>query len=129
MTDPAAFRQKYPEFDDPVIFSDDVIAIWDEVAAGLVNAQRWKTLTQYGRELVIAHHLRIAQQDADDAEIGAQPGKVVGVQTAKAVDKVSSSYDVSRVTHEGAGFWNQTNYGVRYWQLARMMGAGPLVTC
>jgi hypothetical protein len=126
MIDPAAFRQKYPEFNDPVIYSNDVIAIWADVAAALVNVDRWGNLAQYGMELVTAHHLVISQRDADDAEIGKEPGKVIGVQTAKTVDKVSGSYDASRVTSEGADFWNMTTYGVRYYRFVKMMGAGPI---
>ena len=90
----------------------------------MLNADRWGDTLDYGLGLFVAHHLAIASRDEKAAAAGATPGATPGVVTSKSVDKVSVSYDGGLGTYEGAGFWNQTNYGVRFFQLARMIGAG-----
>ena len=83
-------------------------------------------LTNIGIELVTAHHLVIALRDQTAAAVGGVPGVMTGPTSAKAVDKVSTSYDTSAATLDNGGFWNLTSYGARYLSLARMMGAGGL---
>ena len=53
------FRQQFPEFSDPVTYSDVVIQVWDTVALSLLDPTRWGTLLVYGESLFVAHHLVI----------------------------------------------------------------------
>ncbi|KWF81302.1 hypothetical protein WL94_28450 [Burkholderia cepacia] len=124
--DIAQFRQTFPEFANTTLYPDPVVQIWLTVAVSLVNPLRWMELTDIGIGLVTAHHLAIGMRDQNTAVVGGVPGQVTGPQTSKSVDKVSASQDTSAVTFDDAGFWNSTMYGVRYYTLARSMGAGGL---
>jgi hypothetical protein len=120
------FRSDFPEFADSTKYSDAMVAFWLNVAATLVNVQRWASLAVAGQELVTAHYLVIAARDETAAANGTPPGQVVGLQTAKSVADLSASYDYQYSVVQGAGFWNQTSYGQRYFSLARLFGAGGL---
>ncbi|MDP3351819.1 MAG: DUF4054 domain-containing protein [Hydrogenophaga sp.] len=123
---PATFRQHFPEFASVVSYPDPQVQFWIDVAGKLLPADRWADLIDDGTELFTAHHLAIGKRDQDAAAIGGTPGAINGPQTSKAVDKVSASYDTGAVTYEGAGFWNATMYGIGFWRLARMIGAGGI---
>jgi hypothetical protein len=120
------FRQVFPEFLDPMSYSDATINFWAGVAAKRLPADRWQDLLDDGTMLFIAHHLAIGKPNEMIAEMGGVPGQVKGVLTSKTVDKVSMSYDTKAATYEDAGFWNGTQYGVSFFQLAMMVGAGGL---
>lgn len=123
---PTQFRSDFPEFIDATKYPDSLIQMWLTVATSLVNSDRWVELTNIGIELVTAHHLTIALRDQTAAAVGGVPGVMTGPTSAKAVDKVSTSYDTGAAMLDGAGFWALTSYGIRYLTLARMMGAGGL---
>lgn len=127
---PAQLRTDFPEFGNATQYPDSLIQTWLTVAASLVNADRWVELTNLGIELVTAHHLVMSLRDQTAAAVGGVPGIMTGPTSAKAVDKVSTSYDTAAASLDGGGFWNLTSYGARYLTLARMMGAGGLqVNC
>ena len=58
------------------------------------------------------------------AEAGRIPGSPVGVQTSKSLGGASVSYDASSALMQGAGQWNLTSYGTRFYQLMRIIGMG-----
>jgi Protein of unknown function (DUF4054) len=122
--DPGLFRQQYPEFTDPQVYSDAVLASWDAIALLLLNPDRWSTLLTLGESLFVAHHLVIAGRNILAAKVGAAPGQVQGILTSKAIDKVAASYDASSVSMTDGGFWNMTVYGIQFLRLARQAGAG-----
>lgn len=117
----STFKQIFPEFAST---STVTIDFFLSVGNGLLSVDRWGEQLDYGLGLFVAHHLAIADVDSRAAAAGAPPGVGGGVTTAKSVDKVSVTYDGSLGTYEGAGFWNRTTYGIRFFQLARMVGAG-----
>lgn len=119
--DAATFKTIFPEF---TTTADATITFFITVGVGLLSEERWSDQLEYGLALFTAHHVAVANKDSAAAAAGAEPGAVQGVVTSKSVDKVSVSYDGTLGSYEGAGFWNQTNYGVRFYQLARMVGAG-----
>lgn len=119
--DAANFKMIFPEFTST---ADATVTFWITVAVGLLNEERWDNHLDMGIALFTAHHIAIANRDAMAAAAGGAPGAIPGVVASKSVDKVSVSYDGSLGTYEGAGFWNQTNYGVRFYQMARLVGAG-----
>jgi hypothetical protein len=123
--DLAAFRAAYPEF-DTTDYPDGMVSPYVTLAPLRVGADAWGDLADFGQGLWIAHNVVMAKRRAKAAAVGAVPGATQGVQTAKAVDKVSASYDAASVTIEGTGNWNATDYGVQFWQYAEQMGAGGL---
>jgi hypothetical protein len=122
----AQFRSDFPEFADPSKYPDSQIVFWIALATNLVDPKRWATLAQMGVELATAHWLVVSARDRALAKMGATPGAPIGLQTSKSVADLSVSYDYTAVMAEGAGFWNQSSYGQRYFALARMFGAGGL---
>lgn len=123
---PTQFRQDFPEFSDPTVYTDSQITLWLGVSVLLVNACRWGDLYNLGVELVTAHHLAIAMRDQTAAAVGGVPGTMTGPLASKAVDKVSASYDTGAAALDNAGFWALSSYGIRFLTIARMMGAGAL---
>lgn len=119
--DITTFRQVFPEF---ITTPDPAIEFWLNLGKKQLRADRWFDLMDDGLALFTAHHLAIGAKDQTTASAGGIPGAVQGNVTAKSVDKVSVSYDASRVTYDDAGFWNMTSYGLRYWNLLMMVGAG-----
>ena len=126
----ASFRQTFKEFRDSNTYDDNAIGFWINLATdttqgpALLDPTRWGNLLDLGVSLFTAHHLAISQDDIAMTGIGGTPGQNKGPVTAKAVDKVSASYEATRVTFEDAPFWNQTRYGVRFLYYARLTGAG-----
>lgn len=124
--DAATLRQTLPEFTDPTKYPSGSIDFWLGLGAKLLPPDRWGDLLDQGLVLYTAHHLVIATRDQQAEEIGGIPGEVRGPQSAKSVDKVSMAFDTGAVTHAGAGFWNMTSYGIRFYNLVRIVGAGGL---
>jgi len=98
-------------------------APWGGPAANPTDPSQY---TQYdiGMELIIAHFLARA---AMRAKIVAAGGVAVakGVVSSESADAGSVNYDTASATEEGAGHWNETDYGREFVQMARLIGAGP----
>lgn len=124
--DAATLRANFPEFVDSAPYTDAAIAFWLALGTTLLPADRWGTSLDFGLQLFVAHHLVIGKRDAEAAAIGGAPGEIKGVLTSRTVDKVTQSWDAGTVTLTDAGFWNMSTYGVRFLQLARMIGAGGI---
>jgi hypothetical protein len=75
--------------------------------------------------LYVAHYLYLYAVDMRAVAAGAAGGVNSGIQTAKSVDKVSASYDASRL-------WiltpvsGTTRYGSEFWEYLMMFGAGAV---
>lgn len=126
MIDAAAFRLAFPEFADPVRFSDQAVAIQVAVAKLRLPVDRWAELYDHGCTLFVAHAMSLQDRANRSAAAGGSPGAIAAPLTAKAVDKVSASYDTSAVSLVDGGYWNQTSYGIQFLQLARLIGAGGI---
>ncbi|HAU75936.1 MAG TPA: DUF4054 domain-containing protein [Agrobacterium sp.] len=124
MADAAGFRTAFPEFSDTNAYPDATVNLWLGYAQNLVNLDRWGTLYDLGVYLLTAHNLVIWKKDSKAASVGGIPGSSSGVQSSKAVDGVSVSYDTTVATVEGAGNLNLTTYGTRFADLRDMFGAG-----
>ena len=103
-----------------------MINFWATLAGQMLPADRWSDLFTYGTQLFVAHHLTVGKRDQLAAEAGGVSGEIKGPITSKSVDKVSVSYSSQSVALKDGGFWNSTSYGVRFLQLARMIGSGPI---
>ena len=124
--DATQFVTDFPEFNNATNYPVDSITFWLTVAALLVNAPLWGDLTNLGIELLAAHNLVMEAQSLRQNANGAVVGIMQGPIASKGIDGVNVSYAVEAVKGEGAELYNLTTYGLRYWQLARMIGAGGL---
>jgi len=120
------FRVDFPAFADETVYPDSILLFWLAISTSLVNAERWADLTDMGVELMTAHQVRIGTANIQAGNNGGSPGAMTGIVTSQSVGDVSVSRDIGSVTLTDGGFWNLTTYGVRFLQLARMFGAGPV---
>lgn len=118
--DAAAFRVMYPEFSDTTAYPDGAVNRYLLLSQSMLDPQRWGALLDEGTGLYVAHSL------TRDKKRATKGGAVSGIVTAKSVDKVSVSMDISATTATDAAQWNTSEYGVQYIEMARMIGAGPM---
>lgn len=123
---PASFRQIFGSFSDPGPYPDIILQYFIDMAGTFLSPDRWGTALDIGTGYYVAHHLVLWARDERAVAAGGVGGEVKGVLTARSVDKVSQSWDASSVTDKDATFWNQTSYGLKFWQMAKGMGAGGL---
>jgi Protein of unknown function (DUF4054) len=121
---PAQFRSDFPEFANPVMFTDGLITSWITTVGYLLNAQKWGGLLTIGTELLVAHNITLSARDQAAALAGGAPGEMTGAVSGKGVDKVNVSFDTNAAALKNAGDYALTSYGIRYFRLAHMIGAG-----
>ena len=120
------FRTNFPEFTDAKAYTDEGIQFWFDVAALFMNASRWAAAFDVGVQLYTAHQLSLQYNAAYLAAAKQSPGGVIGAQTSASIDKVSWARDASAAMIEGAGAYNLSSYGIRWYQMSRLMGAGAV---
>ena len=133
-----SFRVDLPEFSDTTKYTDPAINYWIAIGGLLLPTCSWgdgsadavnppSTIYDFGLEMFVAHNLVLEALAKNSANAGGVPGlSGTGLTASKSVGGVSISYDVNAGIIEGAGHWNYTTYGVRFIQLARLRGAGPV---
>lgn len=126
MISESSFREQMPVFADAAQYPSFQFNFYLNLGKKLLNEERWEDLLDYGLTLFIAHYLTLHKRGMDAASVGGDAGKIVGNETSKAVDSVSKSMDVSGVIISDAGHWNQTTWGVQFYQLMMMAGAGGI---
>lgn len=122
----AQFRLDFPEFANTTKYTDAQIGRQLTASSMILGEPVWGDLWGYGIEVRTAHYLTIAARNAAAVGGGGVGGAVSGFMTSKQVDKASAGYDFGATTYEGAGFWNTTSYGIEFWQLMMLFGAGPI---
>lgn len=126
----SSFRESMPAFSDTVSYPTFQFNFYLSLGQKLLPTSRWgdsndpDSLIDYGLTLFIAHYLTLYKRGMDAASVGGDSGKIVGNETSKSVDSVSKSMDVSGVLITDAGHWNMTTFGVQFYQLMQMVGAG-----
>jgi hypothetical protein len=120
------FRAQFPEFEDKAAYADVAVGNWLTYGYTLLNAARWQDSLDYGVQLYTAHQLALGRRRYLAAQRGQMPGQMVGPITSKSVGGVSVGYDTPAALMPDAGPFNQTEYGVEYWQLAQWAGAGAV---
>lgn len=129
----AQFIADYPEF---ATASTAQFALYQNRAVQYLSTPGWgqpatnptdpSQYTQYdfGMELVIAHFLARGKMRGLAVAAGGAP-MARGVISAESAGPGSVNYDTAASTEEGAGHWNDTDYGREFVQMARLIGAGP----
>jgi hypothetical protein len=88
------------------------------------------TIADFATEMWVAHQIVLEKQAIGQAATGGNPGTAVGLITNKSVNGVSVGFDVSVIAsgnmQENAGYYNSTIYGMRFYRLMKMRGAGPI---
>lgn len=134
--DAKRFRTDLPEFADPVTYTVTTINYWLTVSQLLNNPCAWGTLLPTGIEMLAAHFITEEAQalKVATASGGALPGiaGASGPISSKAVDRVNVAYAVQAALETGpagsggAGSYNGTIYGRRWWHFSQLVGAGAI---
>ena len=124
ISDPPTFRLHFPEFGDDTVYQDPTVQFYLDINSAILPAYRWGSMLQLGVELMTAHMLALSARAMQSGSAGGTPGAAGGLVTSKSVSKVSVGYDVNSTAVEGAGPWNYTTYGQRFYWLMRMVGIG-----
>lgn len=124
----ASFLMVFPEFNDAGRFPAGQRMFWLNLALDVLPECRWGDYYEMGVYLFVAHHLSLFAPNQRAARRGASPGMAgpTGLITGKSVGGVSVSFDTGSVTYQNAGQWNMTTYGIRFYSLIQMVGAGAV---
>lgn len=114
----------FPAFGNQNVYPLSSIGFWLAVATQLVNASVWGDLANTGIELLAAHHMVLEARAVRAASTGAVGGITEGPVAGKTIDKVSITFAVEAAKEDGAGSYNSTIYGQRFWHLTQLVGAG-----
>ena len=124
---PSDFRATFPEFADASAYPDTQVAFYIALGGKLHAADRWGDLLDYGVSLFVAHELTLGAEAARQAKAKQTPGQVRGAVTSMSADGVSWSREgVSSVSDPSNGHWNLSTYGLRWKEMANLVGAGPV---
>lgn len=126
MLDESTFRQTMPVFADVGLYPSFQFNFYLKLGVKLLPESRWDDLLDEGLTFFIAHYLVLYARDMFFVDVGGIGGKVIGNETSKSVDSVSKSMDVSGILNTDAGHWNQTTFGIQFYQLMQMIGAGGI---
>jgi len=122
--DATAFRGMFPEFASTVQYSDAQILAWLTIAYDSFNACRFGASLDMAVALFTAHNLVLGANNVNVANNGGVPGTVTGPVTSQSAGHVSQSYNVTAMLLSGAGEFNGTSYGIRFWTLVRAKKIG-----
>jgi hypothetical protein len=122
-----SFRSNFPDFASSATYPNGQVQFYLDLAYSMLNADRWRAQLPFGVQLWAAHNLILAgNSQSGAAGSGSAGGGAAGPIASQSVDKVSVSFDTGKGTLDGAGAWNLTNYGTRFYQLMRIIGAGGM---
>jgi hypothetical protein len=133
----ASFRVDFPEFGSTTNYPSSGISYYLALSGLLLNKRRFgqpgatvtnppNNMYDMAQELFVAHHVVLEATAQRAAAVGGVPGSVTGPISGKTTGPISVSYDPGSVVSTDAGFWNQTVYGLRFWRMMQMFGAGPV---
>ncbi len=112
---PASFRAVFPEFADTTKFPDPAVTFWLDQAGVTLPQSIPPAQMDLATMLYIAHNLTLGILSAS----GSGGAGSFAPVTSKSVGPVSKSMDTTSVTSAGAGIWNGTAYGQRFYALLR----------
>lgn len=119
------FIAAFPEFSNATTYPQGQFAFWETQAENQLSDTRFGTSLPLAIMLYVAHNIVVSARAAQ-VPTGAISGDASGVVTSKSVGSVSKSYDTRLTAYEGAGPWNATSYGQRFYQLLKAFAASPI---
>jgi hypothetical protein len=88
------------------------------------------TVADIATQMWVAHQVVLEKQALAAAATGGDPGTKIGIISSKSVNGASMGFDVSTVAggkmQENGGYYNQTVFGMRFYRLMKLRGAGPI---
>jgi hypothetical protein len=118
------FVATFPEFKDPSTYLQATIDEWIHLAYEQLDPHRFGRVMHLAVKLWVAHQVTLSAREVRAANAGQIVGEVRGPVTGKSVGKASISYS-TETSIDGAGYWNSTTYGQRFFAMMRSFGGGP----
>lgn len=119
------FREMFPAFGDPQQFTDAQVTMWLQYSHAILDQSLWADMKPMGQALFTAHNLVLEARDERAAQRGGLPGQSGGqILSSKSIGGVSGSYDTASGLEQGAGYYNLTTYGTRFFRMMRLVGMG-----
>jgi hypothetical protein len=123
---PADLTTAFPEFGNAQVFPAAQIQFWCNIANDMLTVDVFGNRLSLAQLLYVAHNLVLSAQNVAAASRGGVAfGAVSGPVTSSSVGSVSKSIDVTLNAYQGAGPWNATSYGQRYFQMIKAFATGP----
>lgn len=122
--DIATFQASLPEFANTALYPDPAIEFWLGIAALFVGP-RYAQFGDYAVTMFTAHNLVLSQQAVRQAAAGGV-ALTSGPLSGKSIKDLSMTFNSTATVIDGAGPFNLTTYGQRYWQLMELAGAGGI---
>lgn len=122
----ADFLAAYPQFN--TLVPNAILDQFVVLANSMVFFDRWGDNWPFAMGLVIAHfstlYLQSTPANGASAQTVANAGKTVGLESSKAVDGLSISYDFATTAGNMKGWdtWKATTFGTQFAGLARLIG-------
>lgn len=117
----ADFLASFPEFNDSSKYPATQRQLWMAQALATLDKNRWCDFYVMGCYLYVAHHLALFSNQNGRRGV---PGRPPMLMSSKSVGSVSASYDTQSIAVKDGALWNATTYGIRWLQIARMVGSG-----
>lgn len=123
--DIAQFRLDFPQFDDDTKYTDEMCAMWSELAESLHSREVFPE-PAYTRliELYTAHNISIQYKDIFTSMVGGIPTGDAGAMTVKDQGTVAYTFDGANAAIPNGGQYNVTDYGRQYLQLRNIYAKG-----
>jgi hypothetical protein len=121
---PAQFVADFPAFNDSAAYPENTIQMYLTLANNSLNPGRFGQMLNIATELFVAHFLTLDYLDARSARAGNPMGQQAGAIGSKSVGGVSINYALGYDTELGAGHWNLSTFGKRYYRICQMAGMG-----
>jgi hypothetical protein len=121
---PAQFVADFPAFNNPDQYPENTIQMYLTLANASLSAPRFGQMLNIATELFVAHFLTLDYMDARSARAGNPMGQQAGAIGSKSVGGVSINYALGYDTEPGAGHWNLSTFGKRYYRICQMAGMG-----
>lgn len=126
-TNAAGFRAAFPEFQDTVAYPDGSVDFNLVIGRSVTGYEAWgDDMYPVGVYLATAHNLSLSASAGAEAAAGGAPGTARGIVSSESADKASVAFDTTTASEEGAGNWNLTTYGQRWYHFAMIFGAGAI---
>ena len=127
------FVTDFPAFADEGKFTTGMFNSAAAAASVIVSSPNWGELATRGTELVIAHFMTLAYNDAQANQSNGGtgvPGEAAQVPNKMKVDKVEVGFDSMQTAIKGGGMFNATSYGQEYlYYLEYIVGIGGTTSC
>jgi hypothetical protein len=118
----------FPEFASTSVYPESQVNFWIQEAVNQLSQARFGTSYDLACMLYVAHQISLSALASRAASAGSGAGGSFSLApvSSKSVGPVSKSMDNNLTAFAGAGDWNATPYGQRFYGLLRRFAVGPL---